>query len=498
MGKINFPLDDPQQIFGNDAAEHETESVFTSYAFYRPEVGRFTEAGRPLQVARAYKGEGKSALLRLVEAQLRKLDEPPIIVKATGPSLSPKLETKDSDNWVREWKRKILHRIACEIGSALSVAFSDDAISLVEEAERNGFRARSFVSSITDRLKTKYVPVEHDRPPIADPGRLLQRWIEKGSATWVFIDDIDQNFKNEPLQRLKIATCFIAVSQIFIQIPELRFRLAVRPNVWAIIKMEFEALSHVEQYMVDLPWSEGMFLDLVARRIEAYLARTNQWAEVASGLSANPGDRYLQLQALLFEDPVSWGGRKRSMDVALYTLSRHRPRWLIELCKVASVEAHRRHHNVVLLEDINSQLDAFGTKRIEDMVAEFSSQCAELEQLIYAFSGENERYTTGELLSAIDRRILQQVHPKIVGMSARPTSREIAHFLYQIGFLSARLDSSDGKYEHLAFAERPNLLRVNTNIDEGVSWEVHPVFRSRLKLKDVESKSERSRRGRGK
>jgi hypothetical protein len=59
--------DDPRidllepDLFGNDAAEDEDEDVFRAYAPQRDEVGTFTDAARRLCVARAYKGEGKSA-----------------------------------------------------------------------------------------------------------------------------------------------------------------------------------------------------------------------------------------------------------------------------------------------------------------------------------------------------------------------------------------------------------------------------------------------------
>jgi hypothetical protein len=487
-----FPLGDADQIFGNEAAEDETDSIFSSYVLYRQEVQRFTDAARPLQVVRAYKGEGKSALLRLVEKQLKSTTNDTLIIRTTGQSLSPSLESQDSDQWVREWKKRILERIANEIGATLSMAFTDDAISLVESAEQNTYKSRSFVSSITDRLKSKSVPIERTRTEIVNHEPLLKRWLNEGSPVWLFIDDLDQNFKNEPLHKLKVATCFIAVRQIFSQIPEIRFRLAVRPNVWSIIKMEFEALSHVEQYMVELPWSDEMFLDLVARRIEAYLQRSDQWVAVERDLPGAPYDRYIHLLASLFQNPILWGGKKRHVYVALHTLSCHRPRWLIELCKVASTEAARKGHTAISLEDVTSQLDAFGQKRIEDMVAEFTSLCAQIKELIFAFSGQNERYATDALLTTIERRILQGVQVRIVGLSAKPSSRDVAHFLFQIGFLSARLDYKDGTYEHLAFADRPNLLAVNTNVDEGVSWEIHPVFRDTLRLKDVQSKSERS------
>lgn len=81
-------------------------------------------------------------------------------------------------------------------------------------------------------------------------------------------------------------------------------------------------------------------------------------------------------------------------------------------------------------------------------------------------------------------------------MLGNPSPREIAYFLYQIGFLSAREDYTDGTYTHYFFAEKPELFVTENNIDQGMSWEIHPVFRQTLDLKDIESKSQRHKRTR--
>lgn len=499
MANMDFDLKNPDKLFGNDAAEDEIESVFNSYAIARSEVTDFLDESKPLQVVRAYKGEGKSTLLRLVEATLKAQAQAPLVLRTTGVSLSPALDTTDSDLWVQEWKRSIVKYIASEIGARINVAFSDDGIALVEEAERNGFRSRSFVSSIFDRLKFTELSIERGRPEMASHEAVLKRWLRSGTTVWLIIDDIDQNFRNEPKQKVKVAGCFMAMRQLFSQIPELRIRMAVRPNVWASIKPEFEALSHVEQYVVDLNWSEASFRDILFRRIEGYLKRSSQWDLFTP--RADLEARKDQLISMVFETPVSWGGenRKRPIHVVLYTLSRHRPRWMIELCKVASKHSMTKGRQSIALDDVIKQLESFGTRRIQDTIAEFKPQCAEIENLIIAFSGQNERFATDELIDVVNRRVLQGVHPKIDGVIGSPSAKEVAHFLFQIGFLSARLDRPDGTYDHLTFFDRPNLLRATTNLDEGVSWEIHPVYRQALKLKDVASKSElvaRGKRGR--
>src|SRR5690606_15656928 len=118
-------------------------------------------------------------------------------------------------------------------------------------------------------------------------------------------------------------------------------------------------------------------------------------------------------------------------------------------------------------------------------VAEFKSQCEQVGELIAAFAEQQEQYSTDELLKIINRRIVPTVPVRIAGVSGPVTARAIAAYLFEIGFLTARRDSPDGSYEHVAYADVPSLLQARPNIDQGMSWEIHPVFRQALLLRDA-------------
>jgi len=370
--------------------------------------------------------------------------------------------------------------------TVISLAFSDDSVSLVEEAEANGFRERSFVSTVVDRLKSSKVPIERTRVGVQNPEQLLKRWSKEGDKVWFIIDDLDQNFENTPSFKLKVASFFTALRQISNLIPEFRFRSSVRPNVWSIVKREYEALSHVEQYIADLNWNQDDFYELIARRVEGYLKRKGYWESLAVTLPTERNKINKLLISLIFDDPMPWGRDKtRPPAVILYTLARHRPRWLVELWKVSANAAEKFNRSKIAFIDIDGELDSFGKRRIEDTVAEFRSQCPEVEELLVAFADQKERFATADLISTINNRILQSTSPKIVGVLGKPSVLEVAHFLFQIGFITARKDLSNGDYEHLAYADNPSLLSSRTNIDQGHSWEIHPVFRQALRLKNV-------------
>lgn len=479
-------------LFGNDAADLEQENLFISYAIDRSELNDFLNLDYSIQISRAFKGEGKSSLLRIVRHKLSIIPGDQLVISAIGPDHSPVLDNLDSDLWTREWKKSILKLVANEIGSKLGLAFTDDAISLVEEAESNGFKQRSFVSAITDRLKTKALEIERTRPQVQDYQKLVSRYLNGRPLIWIIIDDIDQNFSNTEKWRIKLGAFFTACRQIVGVIPELRIRTAIRPNVWAIIKREFESLSHLEQYIHDLSWSQDDFRKLLASRVKAYLIRTKQWSYILPTLPKEDFLQELKLVAMIFDENMPWGGgtRTRPPHVVLWTLTSHRPRWLIELCKEAAKATVKRRSDKIYLEDIFAQLSVFGQKRIEDTVAEFRSQCPQIDDLLGAFSRQQDIYTTDELLSLINNRIIQSVRPTIVGIVGSASNLDIAHFLFQIGFISGRRDYGDHRgYDHIMFRENPSLLKSKTNLDDGLRWEVNPIFRDVLNLRITVNKS---------
>lgn len=137
---INFELDDPDQLFGNEAAEHEDSDIFNSYAVQRREMKSFLDQRKPLQIVSAYKGEGKSALLRLIENKIKQDEKSSVVLRVSATEISPSEDENNIDSWIRLWKKAIFKKVAVEIGKGIKMAFTDDAISLVEEAETEGFR----------------------------------------------------------------------------------------------------------------------------------------------------------------------------------------------------------------------------------------------------------------------------------------------------------------------------------------------------------------------
>jgi len=220
---------------------------------------------------------------------------------------------------------------------------------------------------------------------------------------------------------------------------------------------------------------------------------TNSVSEVPGAIQTRQVDA---LVGLVFESPMPWAGEQRGAHSVLHTLSVHRPRWMVELAKVAATSAVRERHSKILLDDVVGELTAFGRRRIDDTVAEFKAQCPELEELIPAFNREREQMSTADLLKVIDNKILTHLQPRIAGVSGKVTNVAVAALLYQVGLFYGRRDKSDGSYEHVSFATNPDLLKSRTNLDAGLTWEFHPVFRQALEMRDSSGRERRTTRSR--
>ena len=121
---IRIRLND-ESLFGNDAAEDEEEEVFESYVIKREEVESFGKPKARICIARAYKGEGKSALLRLAKREIQSNSkQEALLIHLKAASIAPTLPEGDATQWIRAWKQAILARVASEIGASLGCAVS--------------------------------------------------------------------------------------------------------------------------------------------------------------------------------------------------------------------------------------------------------------------------------------------------------------------------------------------------------------------------------------
>lgn len=478
------------QLFGNDAAELETHEVFRSYFVNRPEYSDFCSSETSFRIVMAFKGEGKSALLKHLATQITERSDNELLISKSGADIKPVIDSSDVDDWVRAWKRQIFFLLACEIGAQLSIAISDDATGLVELAENEGFRPRNWFRSILDRLSPKAkigageisAEVSVTRMGVSNPEQLLLRWKSHTPLIWLIIDDIDQNFENTRSDQLKVASFLTAIREVTTALPDVKIRASIRPNVWTILKLSFAAMSHVRQSLFEIKWDQASIRWLLAERVKAYCNR-NHRAELLTR-DRMPGEtREDAIIRLVFESPVVWRGEKSPVHVALGTLALMRPRWMIQLCRAAGNAAASQKHPQIQFQDLMTVMKEHGNECVSDIIAEFSTQCKTVGELINAFRGGDAAYSTDELVSHLRQRIVGHITVQISGKDVSKNPLAMAQFLFQIGFLFACIDQPSGAVEYQNFCENPDLLDSKVNVDQGVRWEIQSVFRQSLNIR---------------
>ena len=266
----------------------------------------------------------------------------------------------------------------------------------------------------------------------------------------------------------------------------------MRSDVWPTIRRYDESLDKLEQYVSEMNWSSEEFRTLLFKRIESQ-SIPNRFTLPDRKESETNDDYEERTLKMLFVEKVEWGKKNVHSYKVIHTLSYERPRWAIQLCKLAQSSAIRKNHTVISKEEIDDVWGDYGAKRIADLVAEHKHQCKQIEELITAFRGSDRLLTRDELLSYIKNKILNHLS-LFIDSKKTNTQLEVAHFLFRIGFLVARSDEENGEYEHYGFRDMPDLLSSRTNNDFNMKWEIHPCYRQALDIKKL-NQSQREKRG---
>ena len=485
--------------FGNEAGDDIDVNELSSYFVKQVSFDKYTDSSTRVLVATSRKGVGKSALLQWISYQIAQSDHNALVIKCRGAdivrskfNLTSNLETPNE--YIHDWMIRICALVNRELAIRLKLGVGDDRITLIETAELEGYKSRNLVSCLLDRLQSlasKGLPV---KVSIKDEIEMLKRVSDR--KVYILIDDLDATFQNTPKELLELSTFFSACRYITQDIKDICFRATMRTEVWSMIRRYDESLDKVEQYVDEILWSLPDFRRLLYMRISSQIEKLG--IDLPKSKSGRTSTFKVEEEALkyVFVPQMEWADKLASTYQVLYTLSYERPRWGIQLCKLAQENALKSRQPVIHKDNIDNVWGEYGNMRIADLVAEHKHQCREIEELITAFRGCERLLTRSELFSWITRRISNHMEPNIEGILVR-SPREIARFLYRVGFIVARSDDESGNYEHYRFDQMPDFLTSRTDDDFGLKWEIHPCYREALDIVKLDrSHRERFRKAR--
>lgn len=468
--------------FGNEAADDVDVEELADYFVEQASFYKYTNSANRVLVATARKGVGKSALLQWISHKIAYSDPDALVIKCRGAdivrnkfNLTSALETPN--DYIRDWMIRICALVNRELAVRLKLGVDDDRLTLIETAELEGYKSRNLVGCLVDRLQGLIPKGLPTKVPIKEEIEMLKRVSDR--KVYIIIDDLDATFQSTPKELLELSTFFSACRYIAQDINDIYFRATMRTEVWAMIRRYDESLDKMEQYVGEILWSLRDFRRLLYMRI------SSQIEKLGIRLPEHKAKRHTALEEdiikYVFVPKMQWAEKLVSTSQVIYTLSYERPRWGIQLCKLAQANAIQGRLSVISKDNIDNVWGEYGNKRIADLVAEHKHQCKDIEELLTGFRGCERLLTRGDLFSWITRRITNHMAPNIEGTMTR-SPREIARFLYRLGFIVARSDDEYGNYEHYRFEQMPDFLTSRTDDDFGLKWEIHPCYREALDI----------------
>ena len=341
--------------FGNEAADDSDAAELASYFVEQDMFHKFLSPRQKLLIATARKGVGKSALLQWAGHKIGQADNSVLLIRCRGADLvrskfnlnSPLITPND---YIRDWMIRLCALINRQIALNIGLALTDDHITLVETAELEGYKSRNLVGCLLDRLQGLLDRNGPTKIKARDEIEILKRVRDR--KVWIMIDDLDATFQNTKAESLELSTFFSACRYLLQDMRDIFLRVTMRTDVWALIRRFDESLDKTEQYVHEILWNQIDFLHLL------YLRIISQMDRLGVPLQKPPThvpiqDAQERVLEMIFVPKMDWGHNPnmemRTVDTykVIYTLSYERPRWAVQLCKLARNSCLRKGQKII-------------------------------------------------------------------------------------------------------------------------------------------------------
>ena len=466
-----------QAIFGHEAAENEDVARLREY-YFKTKVFEKIAADLPLRILVGHKGVGKSALFTVAIQEDRDAGQLPILIR---PDDIAGIGTGSTDflQTIRDWKSGLQEILARKVLDALGISHPDDLRGSVTA------RAGRILGFLRDTLE----PYADGRVDLTSTNRALVNKFLKSTGIDVYVDDIDRGWESRLEDIQRISALINAMRDLSTDNKGLRFKLSLRSDVYFLVRTSDESTDKIEGSVVWCSWTNHEIFVLLVKRIETFFGRHVDETHL---LEMRQRDLARFLDPIM-ESKFTGAGKweKAPMYQVIMSLIRKRPRDLVKLCTLAARNAADRSADRIMTKDFRAVFEEYSQGRVQDTINEFRSELPDIERLIMNMKPSRiERkaetgymYRTDALLKKLSN-ITEQGRFRL--RSGREVdTKELAHFLYKINFLTARKSLPSGEIDRKYFEE--NRYISGHFADFGYDWEVHPAYRWALQPDTVQS-----------
>ena len=316
---------------------------------------------------------------------------------------------------------------------------------------------------------------------------ILSKFLEEKTLT-VYLDDLDRGWEGTKSNIKRISALLNAIRDLSNENPGLKFRVALRSDVYFLVRTSDESTDKIEGSVVWLAWTNQEILVMLIKRIETFFRHNVNEKDLMQKKTKELAIYLDQIMEPTFSGKGKW--ENAPMYRILMSLIRKRPRDLVKLCTLAARMAYDRDSSVISTVDFQSIFEDYSQGRIQDAINEYRSEFPEIERLLMGMkpskkeksSHEAYTYSTDKLIDKINNIIEQGVFRFANGNIAE--AKQLIHFLYKINFLTARKTLATGEIQRKYFEESRYLS--NDFADFGYAWEIHPAYRWALQPDSIE------------
>lgn len=462
---IEFTEENIRKLFGHEAAEDENIARLKEY-YFKNDTYTQVSSNLPLRILVGHKGIGKSALFQIVMSEDKDTQHLPVLIKPDD-IVGMAQGSLDFLQQIRDWKKGLSDIISKKILSNLEITQS----KYVKMLTRGTGRLGALLIETFKNLKEDY-----DLSPVQK--LLIDNFLSTQNIT-IYVDDLDRGWISKQGDIVRISTLINASRDLIKENPGLRIRLALRSDVYYLVRTSDESTDKIASSIVWHTWTNHEILVLLIKRIESFFGRTVDESRLLQTKQKNLAS-YLNP---IFEEKFTGFGKweKAPMYRVLMSLIRKRPRDLVLLCTLAAQDARKQKSNKIGTENLQNVFEQYSQERVQDTINEFKSELPDIGRLLLSMkptqreltTAEGYTYSSNELIQKLKHIISQGDFVFSTGMKA--TAQDLAQFLYKINFITARKELSDGTIDRKYFEEQRFLQNQFANF--GYSWEMHMAYR---------------------
>lgn len=471
MAHVDFSEENIRRIFGHEAAEDEDENRLREY-YLKSSTYEQVTANLPIRILVGHKGVGKSALFQVAIADDMQADRLTIVVQPDDIADLAE-DTHDFLKTVRAWKVGLSQLLAQKALTALGA----DGSSVSDFLKKWGGKLTDFLlATVQD---PKYVSLNPAKRAISDA-------FIRHSQISVYIDDLDRGWQGRKQDITRISALLNAVRDISNENKNIRFRLALRTDVYFLVRTSDESTDKIEGSVVWQRWNPQEIFALLAFRIDTYLGR-----DVDRAIYLRSPQSYLSHSLdQVFEPHFSGAGHWKGAPThrVLMSLIRKRPRDAVKLCTLAARDARISGNDKILSANLKNVFEEYSQGRMQDTINEYRTELPDIQRLLFGMRpSKKERtakagytYETAKLLAKI--KTIQEQGQFRFATAQIASPKDLAAFLYKINFITARRDLGD--VIDRKYFEESRYLQASA-VEFGYDWEIHPAYRWALQPEDL-------------